>query len=199
MERDPHEQEHLETIKISLAKGQNNVLEGKAFRHLYNRYTPVFASLLGPRCHYDQELIADCLQEGWSEVLASLKRYDVSRSFFSWAAIIFLRTVRREKRKLGKVGKEFEISPERWQFLADSAELDTDSEQKEMLASLQRALDRLAREDYTVLFLRYFEKKKIQDIEMLMGLSRSAVFYRIERAQKKLKKLMEQEWGKDSL
>lgn len=167
----------------------------EAFELLYARYNAIFAKILFPYCRYDTDLVNDSLQEGWSEIVQSLTRFDQDRPFFSWATVIFLRASKKVMRKTGESKGEGNLSEYAMETLADKSMVDDDSEERDMLNTLYRSLKKLSDSDYTILYLKYFEKKKIEEIMEVTGLSRSAVFYRLERSRKKLRKEVERDWG----
>lgn len=160
------------------------------FNEIILRYNTQLARLLSSRYGYISEFSDEVLQETWVQILLALPRFDVSRPFFPWAAQILLRTARAHFRKFHL--RSDIVPPEnRLKHKADTRHNPEESFlAEEMSDKLKAGLQKLADIDYQILYLRFFSDIKMNDIPGMLGISRSSVFERYQRAIKKLKKYL---------
>jgi len=162
----------------------------KIFAILVERHNKPFARLICLRYPVDASSADEITQDFWLECYSALPRYNPARPFLSWATTILFRTA---EKFLKKRSKEVQLSPqsEFFEMQSDSAE----SIENEMLGrdQMNAMLDavRFLPEDLALLIqLRFFEEKKIEDIALLTGISRSAIFEKLNLAYKKIRDRM---------
>lgn len=160
------------------------------FNEIISRFNIQLARLLSSRYGYLSEFSDEVLQETWVQILLALPRFDLSRPFFPWAAQILLRTARVHFRKFHM--RADSVPPEnRLRLQADKRRNPEESYlEAEMSDKLRQGLQKLDDLDYQILYLRFFSGIKMNDLPSLLGISRSNVFERYQRAIKKLKKYL---------
>lgn len=171
------------------------LIENLLIEELYNRYYYPFVKLVLPHIKYNRALAEEAVQEGWIQILESIDRFDESRRFFPWGATIM---VRRAQRIYYKKQSHHE---ENTQSLLINYEEERSGPEKEVLErnrleALYDAMSKLSPTDYQIVYLRFFEKKKMEEIPEILGISRSTVFLRMKKTLRLLQKQLEKQgWG----
>ncbi|MDZ7361733.1 MAG: sigma-70 family RNA polymerase sigma factor [candidate division KSB1 bacterium] len=161
--------------------------EKDAFAQLVAKYQkPLYAALRRlVRRHDDTD---DLLQEAFVRAYQHLKDFDHSRPFYPWLhriavnlAITFIQRRKRQSNFSGlNVDEIFPTAP-----VTDHP--DEKAEQSEMLAALEKAIERLPAEQRVVLLLRTREDMSYQELSEHLGIEIGTVMSRLARAREKLR------------
>lgn len=81
-------------------------------------------------------------------------------------------------------------------YMDESKELNTEDSDNEEIGFLNQAISRLPPEDQEVLHLYYYEGMRLSEIADTLGLSEGTLTVRLHRIRKKLKTLIENEYGR---
>jgi RNA polymerase sigma-70 factor (ECF subfamily) len=130
----------------------------------------------------------DLLQEAFVRAYQHLKDFDRSRPFYPWLhriavnlAITFMQRRKRQSNFSGLNTEEiFPTAPE-----TDNP--DETTERSEMLAALEKAIERLPAEQRAVLLLRTREQMSYQELSERLGIEIGTVMSRLARAREKLR------------
>ena len=161
--------------------------EREAFSQLVAKYQrPLYAALRRlARNHADTD---DLLQEAFVRAYQHLKDFDRSRPFYPWLhriavnlAITFMQRRSRQTNFSGLNTEEiFPAAPE-------SDNPDEKAERSEMMAALEKAIERLPAEQRVVLLLRTREDLSYQELSERLGIEMGTVMSRLARAREKLR------------
>jgi RNA polymerase sigma-70 factor (ECF subfamily) len=161
--------------------------EKEAFAQLVAKYQkPLYAALRRLVRHHDDT--DDLLQEAFVRAYQHLKDFDRSRPFYPWLhriavnlAITFIQRRKRQSNFSGLNAEEiFPTAPE-----TDNP--DEKAERSEMLAALEKAIERLPAEQRAVLLLRTREDMSYQELSEHLGIEIGTVMSRLARAREKLR------------
>ncbi|MBL8034134.1 MAG: sigma-70 family RNA polymerase sigma factor [Leptospiraceae bacterium] len=163
----------------------------KIFAQLIERHQKPFVRLITLRYPVDSASAEEITQDFWLECYSALPRYNPDRPFLSWATTILFRTA---ERFLKKRRREVQLSPQSDFFdlqISTTEDPELASLDKSQIDTMLKALRKLPPELSVLIDLRFFEKKKIEEIMAATGLARSTVFEKLNLAYKKIRALME--------
>ncbi len=158
---------------------------------LVNRHHPHIIQQCRHRVK-DAEAAKDISQEVLIRVMTKIDSYQQeadgqSRCFATWLnTIVCNRCVdhlRQNKRDLHR-----EISQKIEDTLEE--ELDTDNVEKPTVEILEEMLEKISGEEKLIFLLKYKEKWSLKEIQLVTGLSESAVKMRLSRTKEKIQQLL---------
>ena len=158
---------------------------------LIERHHRGFVRLLGLRYPLDVASAEEIAQDFWLECYSALPRYNPERPFLSWATTILFRTA---ERFLKKRRREVQLSPQSDFFDLQVSGIENPEQTslgKAEIDSMLKALQKLPADLALLIDLRFFEKKKIEEMVEATGLARSTIFEKLNLAYRKMRKLMD--------
>lgn len=161
------------------------------FAILVERHQVPFTRLVGLRYGIDAATAEEIAQDFWLECYSALPRYNPDRPFLAWATTILFRTA---ERFLKKRRREVQLSPQSDFFDMQVSLGDTPEDAslgRDEIEAMLRAVRRLPRELALLIHLRYFEKKKIEDIVENTGMARSTIFEKLNQAYREIRSAMD--------
>jgi len=165
----------------------------EAFGTLLDRYE---AKLLryGRKFLARQEDIEDIVQDAFVSAYQNIQSFDTAQKFSPWIYRIahnaFINALRKNSRGPLIIDFDTLISHPVYD---DPHERERD--QKDMRASLDRGLEKLAPKYREVLALYYFEEMSYKDIAEVLGVPQGTVGIRLRRAKEALKQVLAQTNG----
>jgi len=173
----------------------HDILAGntEAFVQLVRRYKrKVFG--LSVRFARDADDLEDICQDVFIKVYENLGKFRADAPFEHWLSRITIRTcydaLRRRKKEKGNVRLE-----SIHYFLEDNS-IGISQAAEEALNLIESGLTRLRPDERLVITLLELEEKTIKEISEMTGWSQANVKVRAFRARKKLKLLLEKQYGK---
>lgn len=151
---------------------------------LYARYAPYVAAI-ATRILGRQAEVEDVVQEVFSLAVGGLRRREDHREIKSWLATV---TVRRavQQLRLRSVWSVFDLADE--PSYDSLAEHGADTEEKELIGDVYRALDRLPPRQRVPWVLRHVEGQSLEQVAELCGCSLATVKRRIGAAHERIRK-----------
>ena len=152
---------------------------------LYARYAPYVAAI-ATRVLGRQAEVEDVVQEVFALAVGGLRRREDHREIKSWLATV---TVRRsvQQLRLRSFWSVFDLADEpSYELLADGS----DSQERELVADVYRALDRLPPRQRVPWVLRHVEGQSLEQVAALCSCSLATVKRRISAAHDRIRKLM---------
>lgn len=151
---------------------------------LYARYAPYVAAI-ATRVLGRQAEVEDVVQEVFSLAVGGLRRREDHREIKSWLATV---TVRRsvQQLRLRSVWSLFDLADE--PSYDSLAEHGADTEEKELIGDVYRALDRLPPRQRVPWVLRHVEGQSLEQVAELCGCSLATVKRRIAAAHDRIRK-----------
>ncbi|MBN1488427.1 MAG: RNA polymerase sigma factor [Phycisphaerae bacterium] len=150
---------------------------GKLCEEFYAPMVAVAYAVLG-----DHHLAEDAAQEAFAKALAGLRGLQEPAKFGAWLARICRNVATDAARARIRNGRAAEL----W---APPPEPTDDG----LPASVRRALGRLPASARELIVLRYYDNLSYDQISSVLGISRSAINGRLNRAKKKLARAMKRE------
>lgn len=160
----------------------------KIFAELIGRHQRPFTRLVTLRYPVDIASAEEITQDFWLECYSALPRYNPERPFLGWATTILFRTA---EKFLKKRRKEVQLSPQSDFFEMQAASIpggENAEIEKEQISRMLSAVRELPAELALLIELRFFQRKKIDEITEATGLARSTVFEKLNLAYKKLRR-----------
>jgi len=151
---------------------------------LYARYAPYVAAI-ATRILGRQAEVEDVVQEVFALAVGGLRRREDHREIKSWLATV---TVRRSVQhlRLRSLWSVFDLADEpSYEKLADP---DSDSEERELVADVYRALDRLPPRQRVPWVLRHVEGQSLEQVAVMCDCSLATVKRRISAAHDRIRK-----------
>ena len=151
---------------------------------LYARYAPYVAAI-ATRILGRQAEVEDVVQEVFSLAVGGLRRREDHREIKSWLATV---TVRRavQQLRLRSLWSVFDLADEpSYEMLADQG---SDPQERELVADVYRALDRLPPRQRVPWVLRHVEGQSLEEVAALCGCSLATVKRRIGAAHDRIRK-----------
>lgn len=161
------------------------------FSILIARHQKPFARLIALRYPVDASSAEEIAQDFWLECYSALPKYNPDRPFLSWATTILFRTA---ERFIKKRRREVQLSPQSDFFdlqVSTTENPEHESMNRQQIEVMLKALRRLPDDLALLIQLRFFEKKKIEEIVEATGLARSTIFDKLNLAYKKLRVMMD--------
>lgn len=161
------------------------------FSILIERHQRGFVRLIGLRYPVDVASAEEITQDFWLECYSALPRYNPERPFLSWATTILFRTA---ERFLKKRRREVQLSPQSDFFdlqVSGTENPEQTSLGRAEIDSMLKALRKLPADLALLIELRFFEKKKIEEMVESTGFARSTIFEKLNLAYRKMRKLMD--------
>lgn len=158
---------------------------------LIERHQRSFVRLIGLRYPVDISSAEEITQDFWLECYSALPRYNPERPFLSWATTILFRTA---ERFLKKRRREVQLSPQSDFFDMQTSANETPEQTslgRAEIDSMLKALRKLPADLALLIELRFFEKKKIEEMVEATGLARSTIFEKLNLAYRKIRTLMD--------
>ena len=165
----------------------------EAFVHLVRRYKrKVFG--LAARFARDADELDDICQDVFIKVYENLGKFRADAPFEHWLSRITIRTcydaLRSRKKEKGNVPLES------IHYFLEDRSIGINQAAQEALNLLESGLVRLRPDERLVITLLELEEKSIREIAEMTGWSQANVKVRAFRARKKLKELLEKQYGK---
>ena len=151
---------------------------------LYKRYAPYVAAI-ATRILGRQAEVEDVVQEVFSLAVGGLRRREDHREIKSWLATV---TVRRavQQLRLRAFWSVFDLADEpSYDTLADPS---SDSQERELISEVYRALDRVPPRQRVPWVLRHVEGQSLEEVAQLCGCSLATVKRRIGAAHDRIRK-----------
>jgi RNA polymerase sigma-70 factor, ECF subfamily len=151
---------------------------------LYKRYAPYVAAI-ATRILGRQAEVEDVVQEVFSLAVGGLRRREDHREIKSWLATV---TVRRavQQLRLRAFWSAFDLADEpSYDTLADPS---SDSQERELISEVYRALDRVPARQRVPWVLRHVEGQSLEEVAQLCGCSLATVKRRIGAAHDRIRK-----------
>ncbi len=151
---------------------------------LYARYAPYVAAI-ATRILGRQAEVEDVVQEVFSLAVGGLRRREDHREIKSWLATV---TVRRavQQLRLRAFWSVFDLADEpSYDTLADPA---SDSQERELIGDVYRALDRVPPRQRVPWVLRHVEGQSLEQVAERCGCSLATVKRRISAAHDRIRK-----------
>jgi RNA polymerase sigma-70 factor, ECF subfamily len=151
---------------------------------LYKRYAPYVAAI-ATRILGRQAEVEDVVQEVFSLAVGGLRRREDHREIKSWLATV---TVRRAvlQLRLRAFWSVFDLADEpSYDTLADPS---SDSQERELISEVYRALDRVPARQRVPWVLRHVEGQSLEEVAQLCGCSLATVKRRIGAAHDRIRK-----------
>jgi RNA polymerase sigma-70 factor (ECF subfamily) len=168
----------------------------EAFGQIFDYYYPIICRFVFKRVG-SVEVAQDITSETFFQALKNLWRYRITKKpFKAWLFRIAVVQIAQYYRKKGKVYEmTLEYAPQLVASESSSADYDIkqDHDADDAVHSfkeLHGLLSQLSEIQHTVLTLRYFENKKIQDIAEILGIKENTIKSHIRRGLQKLEKLV---------
>ncbi len=158
---------------------------------LIERHQRGFIRLIALRYPVDLASAEEIAQDFWLECYSALPRYNPERPFMSWATTILFRTA---ERFLKKRRREVQLSPQSDFFdlqVSGTENPEQTSLGRAEIEQMLKALRKLPPDLALLIELRFFEKKKIEEMVEATGLARSTIFEKLNLAYRKIRKLMD--------
>ena len=158
---------------------------------LIERHQRCFIRLIALRYPVDLASAEEIAQDFWLECYSALPRYNPERPFMSWATTILFRTA---ERFLKKRRREVQLSPQSDFFdlqVSGTENPEQTSLGRAEIEQMLKALRKLPPDLALLIELRFFEKKKIEEMVEATGLARSTIFEKLNLAYRKIRKLMD--------
>lgn len=158
------------------------------FIHTYSQQ--VFA--LTVRIVSNQEDAEELTQDTFLKAFQHLSAFKGNCSFSTWIYSIAYNTAISSLRK--KRLDTFVMDPATLAGISD-AQVDEalNEESEEQIARLNRAMERLAPEERTLISLFYYEEKPLNEVALILGLTESNAKVKLYRVRKKIYALIRQE------
>jgi RNA polymerase sigma-70 factor (ECF subfamily) len=151
---------------------------------LYKRYAPYVAAI-ATRILGRQAEVEDVVQEVFSLAVGGLRRREDHREIKSWLATV---TVRRsvQQLRLRALWSVFDLADEpSYDTLADPG---SDSQERELISEVYRALDRVPPRQRVPWVLRHVEGQSLEEVAQLCDCSLATVKRRIGAAHERIRK-----------
>ncbi|MBI3958424.1 MAG: sigma-70 family RNA polymerase sigma factor [Chloroflexi bacterium] len=165
--------------------------EEEAWRALMQRYQqPVFRLaylLIG-----DAAAAEDVAQETFTRAYRGLARFDSTRPLRPWLLQITRRTVYNRQRSLRRYAQALGRLFQQQRQTAPSAHEETEAQEQAL--HLWTAVQRLARSDQEVIYLRYFLELSVGESANALGVASGTVKSRSSRALTRLRQVIETEF-----
>ncbi len=155
-----------------------------AMRSLWSRHAPHIDAVVRRLVGNDLDLAADIAQEVWIQIFRALPQYRGDSQFGTWAHRIAVnRTLNalRKTRRLAKIETDVE---------EDSATVEPDPESAFVLASIERAAERLSPGARTVFLLHDVEGYTHEEIAERLGITAGGSKSQLFKARAKLRTLL---------
>jgi len=160
----------------------------KVYAELIQRHHRPFVRLVTIRYPVDIASAEEITQDFWLECYSALPRYNPERPFLGWATTILFRTA---EKFLKKRRKEVQLSPQSDFFESQVAQVSGGENaelEREQIGKMLSAVRELPADLALLIELRFFQRKKIDEITEATGLARSTVFEKLNLAYKKLRR-----------
>jgi RNA polymerase sigma-70 factor (ECF subfamily) len=171
-------------IAPALDEFSDHVVTEPGLDALYARYAPYVAAIatriLGRRAE-----VEDVVQEVFALAVGGLRRREDHREIKSWLATV---TVRRSvhQLRLRAIWSVFDLADETsYDTLADPT---SDSQERELVSDVYRALDRLPPRQRVPWVLRHIEGQSLEQVAELCGCSLATAKRRIASAHERIRK-----------
>lgn len=183
-------------ISLEGALVRQSKKDPEAFGLLFDHYYPIISRFIYKRVG-SLDVAQDITSETFFQALKNLWRYRItSKPFSSWLFRIAVVQIAQYYRTKGRVHElTLDYAPELIARDSESADYDskmTDDEREANFAfqDLHGALSQLPEPQHSIVVLRYFENKKINEIAEILSLKENTVKSHIRRALKRLELLL---------
>jgi len=169
---------------IAPAPGSEHFVTEPGLDALYTRYAPYVAAI-ATRILGRQAEVEDVVQEVFSLAVGGLRRREDHREIKSWLATV---TVRRavQQLRLRALWSVFDLADEpSYDTLADPS---SDSQERELISEVYRALDRVPPRQRVPWVLRHVEGQSLEEVARLCDCSLATVKRRIGAAHDRIRK-----------
>ncbi len=162
--------------------------DGEAYKLLVEKYKvrAFYSALLYTRNRDDA---LDLSQEAFVRAYRALRRFDLSKNFYTWFYKILQNlciNFVKQKRKHRKIVDEMD-SDSREQYLAAGVENPEEIfERSERSAAIWKALNQLKDKDREIIILKEFNELSYQEISEILEIPMGSVMSRLYYARKKL-------------
>lgn len=166
----------------------------EVFEHLLDRYeSKIFRVVLGLTCHSQDA--QDLTQEVFIKVYQKLDTFNHQSSLGHWISRIAInhsRNFLRRKKIVQFLSFEWLIEKkgDDFQSLSSCYDPGFDSESKERVNALMKALDQLSYDHRELIVLKEFNELDYKQISEVIGIPMGTVKSRLSRAKQELKKIL---------
>lgn len=171
----------------------------EAFKAIVDRYEQRLIRFAFNKTR-DWERSEDIVQETFLRVFRNSKKYNVTKSFYTWIHVItanlISNEIRNRKRSILVFQKEFEGEDGKGRRLSvgfkdSKRDLHRDFESREIRAALDRNLELIPPKLAQTFFLRYVQDMSYEEISLYLGINLGTVKSRLNRAKSVLASRME--------
>ena len=162
-----------------IQKGENELF-GLLLVNYSNQIFGLIVRMVGNR-----EDAEELTQDVFLKVFRALPDYRGESSFSTWLYRIAYNCA---VSKIRKKRQRFYLGGTLWKRLAGEVPEEEFTPQEDQLVSLEQALRRLPPEEALMILMFYWEKKSVQELAKITGLSAGNVKVRLHRIREKLKK-----------
>ncbi len=168
--------------KSSLSNAERRDVDS-FFQEMYHEHNPSMVKIIAPILYFRNEVMADTLQEGWLDVFRFFVSYNPEKNLSIWLNTIFYRKAKKASVKLARGSRE-ETTP-----LKSMEEISvTDGHEDDNKMMVTQALSSLSSKEYFIVFSFFYERKKIKDICLELGISRGTFYHRLNIIKRKIRK-----------
>ncbi len=175
------------------------LFDPEAFSQIIERYQDKLLRYIMRISNVSVQDAEDILQETFIKAYSNLNDYDHSLQFSSWIyRIAHNQTISSyRKRSVRPHGNSIEVDDVFINNIASDIDLDKDIEQSQLKELLQGAIQQLDIKYRDVLVLRYFQDRSYQEISDIIQKPSGTVATLLNRAKKKMQKIIEQQGNLD--
>lgn len=182
------EKTDIELVLLTLEDPNN-------LKYIIQKYERRLYSYLNNTFFFTKDDIEDLLQDIFVKVYRNINSYDSNYKFSSWIyRIAHNEAVSNLRSKQHKVGKlSLSVDKEIFENFVSDIDIEAEFENKEMVNTISKCIEKLDKKYREVILLKYFEEKEYKEISDILHISQGTAGSLINRGKIKLKEMYKHE------